>query len=179
MKKLILFLGAFFLTMNIVSCSASQTVVNPEKVQQLITAKEFSFQAERANPVSMDAINVIASMKSNGNQILNLSPGYSVNFYTHKIDSHLPYFGRVFMPSLNPDKNSFDFSVDQFTLDTSKSTSKKSVFIYSVQHSQNINKMVLEIYPNGRAYLSVDASDRQPISYDGYISDLPSATTSK
>ena len=48
---------------------------------------------------------------------------------------------------------------------------KKGNWVYTInpKDTENVRTLYLEVYKNGKAYLSIDSNDRQPISYDGYI----------
>lgn len=50
---------------------------------------------------------------------------------------------------------------------------KKGSKVYSIRtpDQPNILLMTLEVFKNGRADLYINASDRSPISYDGYITE--------
>ena len=52
-----------------------------------------------------------------------------------------------------------------------KSTSNKGNTLFRIRPNDvsHINLINIEIYKNGKAFVSIDASDRQPISFDGYI----------
>jgi hypothetical protein len=66
----------------------------------LLTLRNFTFHAERANPTNYDVINVMNSMpNSTSTRILNLSGGYYSVDLKNKLEAALPYFGRVFNPS--------------------------------------------------------------------------------
>ncbi len=174
MKKFFLVAIALIFVFLLAQCSTSKTIVSPEKVSQLLSTKSFRFFAEKANPSGMDAVNVMNAMRpAASTQILNLQPGYGVDFTPKKITSNLPYFGRMYKASMDPQKNAYNFTVEKFSIDDSKSSTKKAVFVYNVNDAQNIIRMILEIFPNGRAYLSIDSNDRQLISYDGYVDSMP------
>ena len=163
-----------------ISCASSQSYGDPQKTQELLASGQFSFNARRASPTNMDVINVMNSMPYNNSaRMLNLDAGYTVDFTKEKITANLPYFGRMFTASMDPTKNGFNFSSTDFTIDTSKSNSEKTVWTVTLKDQQNIRQMFLEIYKNGKAYLSVNANDRQAISYDGYISAPENAKSGK
>ncbi|SKC00167.1 protein of unknown function [Soonwooa buanensis] len=57
---------------------------------------------------------------------------------------------------------------------SSKTQNKKGnwVVTINVNDQSNTPTFILEVFKNGSAFLSINANDRQPISYDGYISNL-------
>lgn len=170
MKKSFFYIVAILFIFS--SCSSSKAYIDPQKTQELLSSGNFSFQAEKANPTNMDVINVMNSMPYNNSaRILTLDPGYSVDFKTDEIVSQLPYFGRMFVANMDPQKNGYNFTSKSFTIDKSKSSDKKTVWIVNFNDLPQVRQIFLEIYKNGRAYLSINSNDRQAISYDGYISE--------
>ncbi|KIC62426.1 DUF4251 domain-containing protein [Chryseobacterium taiwanense] len=163
------------------SCS-SQTGMDTQTVTALVNSQDFSFHAERANPTNYDVINVMNSMpNSTSTRILNLTDGYySIDIKGDKLESVLPYFGRVFNPSYgNNEKNSYRFTSKDFTV--TKSQNKKGTWIVRIKPKDvsNVDEIVMEVYKNGKAFTSIKGNDRQPISYDGYISKNEEKTKEK
>ncbi len=151
------------------SCT-TQTNTSTEKLSALIETKEFTFMAERANPTNYDVMRVINSMPNlNTSRLLTLDYGYSLQLKKDQIKMELPYFGKMYTPSYSTDKNSFRFTSKIFTMDQKEGKKGNSIFTIVPKDEQTVRKIVLEIYNNGKSYLTVDSNDRQLISYDGYI----------
>lgn len=160
----------FLLAFIFLSACSSQNAPMSAEVQSLLQKNEFTFTAERANPNNLDVINVLNSLPNGGaSRILNLDPGYTIEITKDKIDVNLPYFGRMYNASMDPKKNSYRFTTKDFTI--KKDEGKKGSTIYTIvaNDHQNIRNINIEAFGNGRAYVSIDSNDRQPISYDGYI----------
>ncbi|EJL73651.1 DUF4251 domain-containing protein [Chryseobacterium populi] len=153
------------------SCS-SQTKLDSKTVDALVNSKEFTFHAERANPTNYDVINIMNSMpNSTATRILQLDGNYTVELRNNQLEVVLPYFGRLFNPSLgNTDKNSYRFTSKDFAVDQSQN--KKGTWIVKIRPNDvsNVSDIIIEVYKNGRAFTSIRSNDRQPISYDGYVS---------
>ena len=168
MKNTVLMSVMFLLTF-LFSCT-SQTYVDEKSLDQFINSNEFTFMAKRANPTNFDVINVMNSMPNNNSaRMLNLDYGYSVVLKDKELTVNLPYFGRLFNPSYDTSKNSCNFTSKDFTI--SKVQNKKGNWVYTIspKDQNNIKVIYLEIFKNGAAFVSIDSSDRQAISYDGYI----------
>lgn len=167
MKKIILWslLGIFF------SSCAPQQNTSPAEVQQLIDSQKFTFMAKRANPTNNDVINIMNNMRVPGNAafIMDLDYGYTLVLKDKELEVTLPYFGRVFIPSLDNNKNSYRFTSKDFSVE--KKQNKKGHWVFSIKTNdiKYIRNIFVEIFKNGRAYVSIDSDDRQPISYDGYV----------
>ena len=169
MKNILKIIVVGILGFFINSCT-TQTNISPEKVNGLLQSKEFTFMAERANPTNYDVIRVMNSLpNSNASRLLNLDYGYTLELKKDQIKVELPYFGRMYTPSFSLDDNSFRFTSKIFTVEQKEG--KKGAIIYTIvpKDYQNVRRMVLEVYKNGKSYLTVDSNDRQLISYDGYI----------
>ena len=168
MKNTVLMSVMFLLTF-LFSCT-SQTYVDEKSLDQFINSNELTFMAKRANPTNFDVINVMNSMPNNNSaRMLNLDYGYSVVLKDKELTVNLPYFGRLFNPSYDTSKNSYNFTSKDFTI--SKVQNKKGNWVYTLspKDQNNIKVIYLEIFKNGAAFVSIDSSDRQAISYDGYI----------
>lgn len=164
-----LFLLSMFVIASLFSCS-SQTNVDSKIVAEITTNNQFTFMAERANPTNFDVINVMNSLPNGASsRMLNLDYGYTIVLKENEIDVTLPYFGRMFNPSYDTSKNSYRFTSKDF--DLNKIQNKKGNWVYTIKPKDldNVRLINLEIYKNGKAYVSIDSNDRQPISYDGYV----------
>lgn len=171
MKKyisLIFILGLVFIFQ---SCS-SQNTGDSKMVDALVNSKEFTFHAERANPTNYDVINVMNSMpNSTSTRILQLNGDYTVELKNNNLEVVLPYFGRLFNPTYgNTSNNSYRFTSKDFTVD--KSQNKKGNWIVKIKPNDvnNVDQIIIEVYKNGKAFTSVRSNDRQPITYDGFVS---------
>ena len=168
MKNTVLMSVMFLLTF-LFSCT-SQAYVDEKSLDQFINSNELTFMAKRANPTNFDVINVMNSMPNNNSaRMLNLDYGYSVVLKDKELTVNLPYFGILFNPSYDTSKNSYNFTSKDFTI--SKVQNKKGNWVYTIspKDQSNINVIYLEIFKHGAAFVSIDSSDRQAISYDGYI----------
>ena len=155
-----------FFTLN--SCTSNQAVSSPE-INSLIENGEFTFNAERANPMG-DVINVINSLPNGGgSRILDLEPGYTIELKKETVIVTLPYFGRMYSANMDSSKNSFRFTSKDFSIDRQIGKKGSSIFTIIPKDERNINRITLEVFGNGKSYVQVNANDRQPISYDGYV----------
>ena len=171
MKKYIAILLMFGFILNFHSLTAQE--ITKTETDALVTSDEFSFHAERANPTNYDVINIASSMPgAPAVRMFQLQgQGYGFSVKKGELEVVLPYFGRVFNPTYgNPDGNSYRFTSKDFTVE--KTQKKKGKWIYRIQPKDvnNVSDIYLEIFKNGSALVSVKSNDRQPISYDGYIS---------
>lgn len=171
MKKFINILAVSVLIAFFQSCTAQNTV-DSQTVNTLVSSEEFTFHAERANPMNYDVINTLNSIPNNpSTRILQLDAGsYSIEIKKDKMEVVLPYFGRAFNSSYGRSDNSYRFTSKDYTI--TKSQSKKGNWIFKIKPNDvnNVSDINIEVYKNGKAFTSIRSNDRQPITYDGYIS---------
>ncbi|REC72433.1 DUF4251 domain-containing protein [Chryseobacterium elymi] len=172
MKKYISFIFIFGFLFFFQSCS-SQASLDSKTVDALVDSQEFTFHAQRANPMNYDVINVMNSMpNSTSMRILELNgDNYSIIINKNNLEVVLPYFGRVFNPVFGDrDQNSYRFTSKDFTIN--KSQNKKGNWTLKIRpnDARNVDEINIEIFKNGKAFVSMRSNDRQPITYDGYVS---------
>lgn len=173
MKKFLSIISLFILLFTFQSCS-SQPVGDPKIINDLVNSQEFTFHAQRANPTNNDVVRVMNSLpNASGNRILDLDAGsYVIEVKKDSLAVILPYFGRLFNPNFgNTSNNSYRFVSKDFLF--SKTQNKKGNWVVKIAPTDvnNVSEIFIEIFKNGKAYTSVRSNDRQPISYDGYISE--------
>ena len=170
MKNFITIISSFLLLIFINSCG-SQSNISPANVQNLLDKGEFTFMAEHANPTNYDVINVMNSLPNgSASRMLTLDSGYTIQLKKDEVEVTLPYFGRMYTSSMKGD-NSFRFTSKEFTVNRSVGSKGSSVFTVLPTDQKEVSRIVIEVFKNGKTYVSIQATDRQPISYDGYIMD--------
>lgn len=125
-------------------------------VRQKVESKRYTFIAQTANP-----------MRGRNIQLTSL---YDLRVSGDSVIAALPYFGRAFSAPVNPSDNGINFtSVDA----DYKVIYRKKRWEVSIKpkDSPNVSELNLTIYSNGRASLQVNSNNRQPISFNGILSD--------
>ncbi|WP_278354289.1 DUF4251 domain-containing protein [Chryseobacterium gleum] len=171
MKKYISLLMIFGFLFLFQSC-ASQGASDPKMVSALVDSQEFTFYAQRANPTNYDVINVMNSMpNATATRMLNLNGDYTIDVSKNTLDVVLPYFGRLFNPTYgNISDNSYRFTSKDFTVTKTQNKKGKWTLKFKPKDVRTVDEINIEIFKNGKAFVSMRSNDRQPISYDGYIS---------
>jgi hypothetical protein len=84
--------------------------------------------------------------------------------------AYLPYFGRTFTPSMDPNDAGTRFKSKDFKYDAVK---KKNSWIITIVPNdvKEHQKLVFNVSQKGYASLSVTNINRQPISFNGNISE--------
>ncbi|MDO5616297.1 MAG: DUF4251 domain-containing protein [Cruoricaptor ignavus] len=152
------------------ACGSSQNFLDSKTVNTLVNDKEFTFMAQRAIPTNYDVLNVMNSIpNAPQSRLLNLDYGYTIVLKKDELVATLPYFGRMFTPTMNRDKEGYRFTSKDFLIQKSEGKKGRQILEIQPKDLNHIQKIVMEIYPNGKAYVTIAANDRQPISYDGYL----------
>lgn len=125
------------------------------QVQNIVNSKHYTFQAQTVSP------------QRGG--LRQLTTEYFLQVSGETLVSYLPYFGRAYTAPINPSDAGYDFTSTRF--DYTVSAKKKGSYLVSIRTKDKManTDFALTIYNNGNAYLQVNNSDRQPISYRGYI----------
>ncbi len=170
MKKYQIFIASIFIIL--LSSCTSQTYLLPQELQSVLEKKEYTFMATRAIPSSGDAARLLSGTHSTAaGRILELDYGYTLEIKESTLTVTLPYFGRAYTGSLDPEKQSHRFTSKNFSYVQTKGRKNTTVITMRPNDVQHIQHIVMEVYPNAKAYLTIQASDRQLISYDGYLKE--------
>lgn len=166
--KIISLLTLAFIFQN---CSA-QSSADSQIVNALVNSEEFTFHAQRANPMNYDVINTLNSIPNNpSTRILQLDgEGYVIELRKGKLEVVLPYFGRAFTSTYGSNDNSYRFTSKDYSITKSQSKKGNWVFMIKPNGVKNVSDINIEVYKNGKAFTSIRSNDRQPITYDGYVS---------
>lgn len=165
MKNFIINITCCLLLAGSLSIEASAQSVrenrNKEKkaeVQKLIDAQNYVFKAQSATPLR-------------GGRFIQLTSEYDVVVSKDKITSFLPYFGRAFTAPINPTEGGIRFTSEKFDYQVSKKKKGRQEIIIKPTDLLNpdVRQMVLNVSETGNATLSVTNNNRDPITFDGYI----------
>ncbi|KAA0127169.1 DUF4251 domain-containing protein [Chryseobacterium sp. SN22] len=172
MKKYISIICLLSFLLCFQNCSSQTAGGDSQAVTALINSGDFSFHAQRATPTNYDVINVMNSLpNTTSTRILDLSgSNYSIDVKKDKLDIALPYFGRVFNPTYgNTSQSGYRFTTKDFTVSQSAGRKGKTIVRIKVKDQSTVDEIIIEVFKNGKAFTSIKSNDRQPISYDGYI----------
>lgn len=165
MKRFI-FITSILILLLQVSCSAQNTTEASKTVANTSLPNTFTFYAERVNP-SLDATRVLNQTPGRSSQqILDLTDDYyTLTLKDKELKVLLPFHGRLYTATRNT-PNTFEFTSNKFNIQR-EDLKKKTVFTIKPYDFNYINRIIIEMYPNGKSYVSIDSRDRTPISYDG------------
>lgn len=140
----------------------------------IVPAKTYTFVARSATPLNVQDISNIMGRIPGGQQggSINLTEGYyELKVTPDSIVAFLPYYGRAFNPSLNPNDSGVRFTSKKFEYKSVKG--KKHGWNINI-NTQDVNenyRITLNIGDDGYATLSLNSNNKQSISYNGYLKE--------
>lgn len=141
---------------------------------RLVEAQNLVFTATSAIPMANAEVNAILNRMQNGSAagLVQLNgTQYQLKVTKDSLQADLPYYGRAYTASMNPNDSGIKFKSKKFAYDTAKK--KKSGWTINIkpQDTREVQSMVLSVSENGYASLSVNSNNRQTITFNGYISE--------
>jgi hypothetical protein len=163
MKTLFKLFMIVTVTQTILYTAGAQTPKQSAKVQaikNMVNNMNFVFQANYVNPQRGGA--------------RSIDYGYDLAISKDTVAVYLPYFGRAYVAPIDPTEGGIKFKTTHF--DYKAKTNKKGGWeIVIIPKDRNITNMRdvqslrLSIGSTGYASLYVISTNRDPISFDGYI----------
>ncbi|MBO9151709.1 DUF4251 domain-containing protein [Chitinophaga sp. GCM10012297] len=142
-------------------CSGTQQAASadsPEKIKQLIESRNYVFQVQAVLPMSGRTRQVTGD-------------NYDVTVSKDTINSFLPYFGRAYSAPINPSQGGIQFISQQFEYDEKPGRNGGWDIVIKPKDVQDVQQFSLSVSDNGYASLQVTSTNRQPISYNGVITE--------
>lgn len=127
------------------------------QIKQAIDSKSYVFNAQSMLPMSGP------SRQLNG--------AYDLTITDDKINSFLPYMGRMYTAPIDPAEGPLRFTSTDF--DYAIKQEKKGGWQISIKPKdvRSVREFILNVSVDGYATLQVSGNDRQPITFYGYISE--------
>lgn len=137
-------------------CSTPKEFVQlgPADVSNLMSGKSFIFIAQRMNPMS-------------GPQ-KPLTSYYDVVVSKDTVNSFLPYFGRSYVGIINTSESPLQFISTNFSYKVSEGKNGWEVAI-APNDRREIQSLNFTVFNNGSATLNVTSTNREAISFSGYV----------
>ncbi len=143
-----------------------------ETTEKIVKTQNFVFNAITAIPMADNALNqVLNSYPNSRNNLLNLSGSqYDVRVTKDSVVAYLPYYGRAFAPAIDPNDAGTKFKSKDFKYNAEK---KKKNWIITIEPNdvKERQKLVFNITEKGYASLTVQNINRQPMSFNGNLSE--------
>ena len=152
MKKIIMFT---LISLMIIIPSLLRAQDKEARVKQLVENRQYVFVANTAIP-----------LRGGSRQLTSL---YDVRISGDSLISDLPYFGRAYAAPVNSADIGLQFTSVENVYNVQ--ATKKGGWEISIRPSRgtDVRMLNLSIYSNGNASLRVSSNNRDPISFNGYI----------
>lgn len=148
---------------------SSDKLEQEQKIRHLVESKSFVFNATNANPMRTNVLNILP----NGNQLRNLTPGYTLSIMNDSISAYLPYYGRAYTAP-NPASTDNGIKAQTKKFSYAYKQNKKGIYIVTItlKDDRTTSSFTLNIGLNGYATLQVQSVNRDAISFYGNIQPL-------
>jgi hypothetical protein len=125
------------------------------EIKKIVEAQNYVFKAQTALPIA--------------GATRQLTSDYDLRVSKDTIVSDLPYFGRAFTAPLNPSEGPLQFTTTKFQYMVSNN--KKGGWNVSITPKDltDPRELIMTIFDNGSASVVVNSNNRQPISFNGYV----------
>jgi len=124
-------------------------------VSNMVESQRYVFKAQTALPTS--------------GRTRQLNSDFDLQITKDTIASYLPYFGRAYTAPVNPTEGPLTFTSTKFDYKVTNRKKGGWDIVITPQDQQDPRQMMLSIFENGSASLNVTSNNRQPISFNGYI----------
>ncbi len=129
--------------------------VRQEKIKNLVESRVYDFIAQSATPMS--------------GRIRYLNTDYSLELRQDSMAADLPYFGRAYAAPINPAEGGIRFKSSDFQYEIKDARNGGWNIKIKPKDVPDIQQLIMQISANGYATLQVTSTNRQAISFNGYI----------
>lgn len=142
--------------------------------ERIVKAQDFVFVATRALPLSSQDVFAVMSSMNHPNasgSIMLTGAQYDLRINKDSVVAYLPYYGRAYQASMNPDDAGIKFKSKDFTY--VKKDRKKGGWSITIEPKdvKDNQRLTLYVSENGYGTLNVLNNNRQSISFNGFISE--------
>jgi hypothetical protein len=124
-------------------------------IRSMVEAQNYIFKAQTALPTS--------------GSTRQLTTDFDLRVSKDTIISDLPYFGRAYTAPLNPSEGPLRFTSTDFQYTSTPKRKGGWDIVITPKDLQDPRQLTISIFDNGSASVVVTSYNRQPISFNGYI----------
>lgn len=124
-------------------------------VQEILETKNFIFKAETVSPAR--------------GRTRQLTTEYDVVVKPDTVICYLPYFGRAYTAPIDPSDGGIKFTSAEFDYTLEKRKKQRWDLTITPKDARDVQALYFTIFDNGRASLRVNSTNRQGISFNGYV----------
>lgn len=165
--KNILILATLLIAMQVNAQTDKETTV------KIINEQNFIFNATSAMPMANQEVNnILSRLPGGGAGMIQLTGSqYQLIVTKDSIEAYLPYYGRAYTATMDPNDSGTKFKSKKFEYKADKKKKGSWTITINFKDAKDTQRMILNVSENGYASLNVNNNNRQPISFNGYLSE--------
>ncbi len=157
LKCLSLFLISFCFINFVQAQDAKTGKEKASSIKSLLNAKNFVFKAQSVSPT--------------GGSLRQLTTDYDVRVSSDTVRTFLPYFGRAYSAPIDPADGGIKFTSTSFDYQLTERKKGRFDVLIRPNDNQDVRQMLLSVSKNGYATLQVLSNNRQPITFNGIVTE--------
>ncbi|MFT3823564.1 MAG: DUF4251 domain-containing protein [Chitinophagaceae bacterium] len=126
-------------------------------ITNMVKAQNYVFKAQTMLPMS--------------GRTRQLTSEYDVRISQDTVIAFLPYFGRAYSGIDPTSSGGIQFTSTKFTYDVKDKKDGWDIVI-KPSDARDVQQLSFSIFTNGNASLNVTSTNRQPISFNGYVTEV-------
>jgi hypothetical protein len=156
---LLLIVGGGRMTTMAQSAQADKRAAKEAILRNLVESQQYDFKALSVMPL--------------GGRTRQLTTDYDLKVTKESIVSYLPYFGQAYEAPMDPSQGGIQFTSKDFDYKIAEGKKGGWDVVIKPKDYKDIQQMSMNISADGYANLQVISTNRQAISYYGYIMAIP------
>jgi hypothetical protein len=125
------------------------------EIKAMVDNNNYVFRAQSANPMRGGTY--------------NLTSEYDLRVSKDTLIAYLPYFGRAYQAPMDPTDGGIHFTSTRFTGNTTEDKKGGWEISFKTADAKGIERIFLSISRDGYASLRITSTNRDPITFEGYI----------
>jgi hypothetical protein len=130
---------------------------NETAIRSLLDSKNFVFKAQSVSPT--------------GGSIRQLTSEYDVRVSGDTVRTFLPYFGRAYSAPIGATSGGINFTSTDVDYQFKEGKKGRVEILIRPKDAQDVRQMLLSVSKSGYASLQVLSNNRQPISFNGIVTE--------
>lgn len=165
----------------LISCKSSKTAVSPEEfntIKELVAQKQFEFVADWALPLADNSLAQLANagllgIGSTSGRVNLTGNSNFMRFKNDSITADLPFYGERQISSINNNDTGISFNEPPKDYKVTVNEAKRSIDIhFDISDSTESFQVIMNVFRNNRARVTINSTQRNMIRYDGYIKKI-------
>lgn len=155
--SIIIILFAYVFNGNAQDSKADKKAAQAALITKIVTEQNYKFTAQSVTPM--------------GGRYRQLTTDYNVKVSKDTVTSDLPYFGRSYSADIGSTEGGIHFTATDFEYQVTERKKGGWDIIIKPKDVKDVQQLSLTVFDSGSASLQVTSTNRQPISFNGYVSE--------